>query len=141
MHLLIYKSRAAQSLDKKNFRDILYTSLEQNRSADVKGALLATRRHFLQFLEGDFEAVNDTFFRIAADPRHTDIKLVSFGPVAKAHFADWRMKGFGIFDLNLELEQRLKKTYGEEEGSVLLPTDQESALSLVRDLELTGTFD
>jgi hypothetical protein len=141
MHLLIYKSRAAQSLDKKNLRDILYTSLEQNRAADVRGALLATRSHYLQFLEGDFEAVNDTFFRIVNDPRHTDIRLVSFGPVARAHFGDWRMKGFGIFDLNLELEEKLKKTYGEEEGSVLLPTDQESALSLVHDLELTGTFD
>lgn len=141
MYLLIYKSKATKPIDKKNLRDILYTSLEQNRSAGVRGALLATRSHFLQFLEGDFEAVNETFFRIVQDPRHTEIRLISFGPVPKNHFSGWRMKGFGIFDLNLDLEQKLKDAYGEEEGTVLLPTKTAAALALVRELEMIEEAD
>ena len=76
------------------------------------------------------------FFRIVKDPRHADIKLVSFGAVENALFSEWRMKGFGVFDLNLELENRLKQQYGEEENGVFLPIDETQALSLLYDIEI-----
>lgn len=136
MYRLIYKSASTGPISKQNLRDILYTSLDQNRADSVNGALIATRSHFLQFLEGDFEEVNETFFRIAKDPRHKDIKLVSFGPVDNALFSEWRMKGFGIFDMNLELENRLKQQYGEEDNSVFLPIDEAKALSLLYEIEI-----
>ena len=136
MYRLIYKSTSTGPITKENLRDILFTSLNQNRTDGVNGALLATHSHFLQFLEGDFEAVNETFFRIAKDPRHLDIKLVSFGAVEKALFSEWRMKGFGVFDLNLELENRLKQHYGEEENGVFLPIEETQALALLYDIEI-----
>jgi hypothetical protein len=136
MHRLIYKSRSSGSISKENLRDILYTSLEKNREDEVNGALIATSSHFLQFLEGDFDEVNATFFRIVGDPRHKDIKLVSFHQVDIPLFNEWRMKGFGIFDLNLELENRLKQKYGEEQGSVFLPTAEDEAIDLLYDMEI-----
>jgi hypothetical protein len=136
MYRLIYKSTSPGPITKENLRDILFTSLNQNRAGGINGALLTTHSHFLQFLEGDFEAVNETFFRIAKDPRHVDIKLVSFGPVEKAIFSEWNMKGFGVFDLNLELENRLKQKYGEEENGVFLPIEETQALSLLYDIEI-----
>ena len=141
MYRLIYKSRSAGSISKENLRDILYTSLEKNRADRVNGALIATSSYFLQFLEGDFDDVNSTFFRIVADPRHRDIKLVSFRQVDKPLFSQWRMKGFGIFDLNLELENRLIERYGEEEGSVFLPTEETKAIALLQDIEMTEKND
>ncbi len=136
MYRLIYKSKSAGLISKENLRDILYKSLENNRVDGVNGALIATSSYFLQFLEGDFDDVNSTFFRIIEDPRHRDIKLVSFRQVDKPLFSQWRMKGFGIFDLNLELENKLKERYGEEEGSVFLPTEEDNALALLQDIEL-----
>ena len=136
MYRLIYKSKASVTISKENLRDILYTSLEKNRVDSVTGALIATHSHFLQFLEGDFEDVNETFFRIVKDPRHLDIKLVSFGPVEKALFSQWSMKGFGIFNLNLELENKLKQQYGEEDNGVFLPTEESDALLLLSDIEI-----
>lgn len=136
MYRLIYKSKSSGPISKENLRDILYTSLETNRADGVNGALIATHSHFLQYLEGDFDDVNETFFRIVKDPRHLDIKLVSFGSVEKALFSHWSMKGVGIFDLNLELENKLKQQYGEEEGGVFLPTDEPAALSLLGDLDI-----
>jgi hypothetical protein len=136
MYRLIYKSKASVPISKENLRDILYTSLEKNRFDGVNGALIATHSHFLQFLEGDFEDVNETFFRIVKDPRHLDIKLVSFGPVEKALFSQWSMKGFGIFNLNRELENKLKQQYGEEDNGVFLPTEEPDALLLLSDIEI-----
>lgn len=136
MYRLIYKSRSAGSISKENLRDILYTSLENNRTGGVNGALLATSSHFLQFLEGDFDDVNATFFRIIGDPRHRDIKLVSFRQIDKPLFSQWRMRAFGIFDLNLELENSLKERFGEEDGCVFLPTEETSAIELVQEVEM-----
>lgn len=136
MYRLIYKSTSAGPINKKNLRDILYTSMDNNRVEGVNGALIATHSHFLQFLEGSFEDVNATFSRIVKDPRHLDFTLVSFGPVDEALFSEWRMKGFGVFDLNLELENKLKQQYGEEANGVFLPTDEAKALSLLNAIEI-----
>ena len=136
LYRLIYKSAASTKINKKELRDILFTSLENNRSAGVTGALVATHSHFLQFLEGDFDQVNETFFRITQDPRHRDIKLVSFGPAEKQIFTQWKMKAFGIFELNLKQEQSLKQQYGVEDDGVRLPVEESQALALLLDVEL-----
>lgn len=135
MHRLIYKSRSILvEVDEETLREILEQSRELNREADITGALIATRTHFLQAIEGDYKEVNQTFFRIAADPRHEELELVSFGPVEGRLFEEWVMKGFGIFDLDPDLETSLKRKFGVEEGGVKLPTEEWSALSLMHDV-------
>jgi len=136
MYRLIYKSKAAEKITKEMFRDILYSSLDQNRNQTVNGALLATHTHFLQFLEGGFHEVNETFFRIVKDPRHTEMQLISFRKVEIPLFDSWRMKGFGIFNLNPELDRKLKISYGEENGGVCFPVDEKTAHCLIQEVEL-----
>ena len=136
MYRLIYKSKSIVELDQETVKDIIQRSQEMNEKRGITGALLATRTHFLQALEGEYEEVNLTFFKIATDPRHEEIQLVSFGPVEKRLFEGWVMKGFGIFDLNLELADRLKEKYGEEEGGVKFPIEEWAALSLMLDIKL-----
>lgn len=136
MYRLIYKSRSITELDRETIKDILQRSQELNKKHQISGALIATTTHFLQALEGTYEDVNKTFFRIVADLRHEEIELVSFTPVNKRLFDGWIMKGFGIFDLNLELEDRLKKKYGAEDGGVKLPIEEWSALSLMHDIRI-----
>jgi hypothetical protein len=45
------------------------------------------------------------------------------------------MQGFGLFDLDLELEQRLKVKYGEESGGICFPVEEWSSLSLMSDIK------
>ena len=136
MHRLIYKSTAAGEIDKETFRDILYTSVQLNRRHGITGALIAARKHYLQILEGEQEVVEETYSSICKDPRHTNIILIVSRPVGKALFSQWRMRGFGLFALNLQTEKRLLGKYGEEGGSVLLPEDEKGALALARDIEM-----
>jgi hypothetical protein len=136
VYRLIYKSKAKGGIDKVTFRDILYTSVELNRKHGVNGALIASRTHYLQFLEGEHDVVADTFARIQEDNRHTNISLIAFSFVEKSLFADWRMRGFGLFDLNLEMEKQLQEKYGVEEGSVRLPEEETDALAIAKDVDM-----
>ena len=140
MYRLIYKSKTTQKLDKETFRDILYTSAQMNGASGVTGALLATRSHYLQFLEGEYDAVNDTFSRIIEDPRHSKVELIAFRPVDKRLFSAWEMKGFGIFQLNRDLEAMLKEKYGEEDGGVRFPHEESDSLSLLNDVKMIETY-
>jgi hypothetical protein len=137
MYRLIYKSRSILvEVDMETINDIVERSKDLNRRNQISGALLATRTHFLQVIEGEFGPVNQTFFRIATDSRHDNLELVSYGQVEKRLFDGWVMKGFGIFDLNSDLEAVLKKKFGVEEGGVRLPIEEWAALSLMHDIHL-----
>ena len=136
MYRLIYKSRSSGPVDRDSVRRILHSSMEMNREHGVRGALLATATHFLQVLEGEYEALNETFSRIMKDPRHHDIRLVHFAPAGRQLFRDWAMRGFGVFDLNRDLEEELKEKYGEEEGGIRFPEEEWSALSMVFDVNM-----
>jgi hypothetical protein len=137
MYRLIYKSRSILvEVDMEMINNIIERSKDLNHRNKISGALIATRTHFLQVLEGEFAPVNDTFFRIVSDSRHENLELLSFGQVETRLFEGWVMKGFGIFDLNSDLEAVLKKKFGVEEGGVRLPTEEWAALSLMHDIKL-----
>lgn len=77
-----------------------------------------------------------TFARIKEDKRHTDIQLIAFSPIERKLFIDWRIRGFGLFHLNLELEKQLLEKYGREEGSIRLPEKETVALKFAEDIDL-----
>lgn len=136
MYRIIYKSRAAGSIDKETFRDILYTSLQMNSLHGINGALIATRSSYLQFLEGEEAAVKDTFAKIEQDPRHREIDIIFSSNITSPLFSRWLMRGFGLFDINLDLESKLKEKYGEEDGTILLPGDEAKAIELVDEVNM-----
>jgi hypothetical protein len=138
MYRLIYKSRSRTPIDWELVNSILETSQQQNPEQAITGVLVATRSHFLQALEGSFEAVNDLFYKIARDPRHDRLQLVGFTCTERRTFPDWGMHGIGVFDFNQELSRQLKLAYGEEDGEVRFPTEEWEALSLIRDIRQAG---
>ncbi len=136
MYRIIYKSKSVAPVDWPLVQQILHNSEQNNRENDISGVLIATLSHFLQFIEGTYEAVNSTFMRIVKDPRHHDIKLVCFSVIDGRIFKEWGMRGLGVFDFNKELEQQLISKYGEEQGSVKFPIEDWLALSLINDINM-----
>jgi hypothetical protein len=134
MYRLIYKSRSKSPIDWVLIDSILQASENNNPESEITGALLATRTHFLQVIEGSFETVNQLFCAIARDPRHDELQLVGFSCVEERVFPNWTMHGIGIFDLNQEIARRLREAYGEEDGDVRLPTREWQALALINDI-------
>ena len=134
MYRLIYKSRASRRIDWDFVNELIGASEASNEEADITGVLLASDTHFLQVLEGDFDAINRLFMRIARDTRHEDVQLISFAPVESRLFGGWAMHAIGIFDFNPGLVADLVAQYGEEEGSVRFPVEDWKVLALIADL-------
>jgi hypothetical protein len=91
LHRLIYVSRLALTGPDLNVAlgRIVHDSVHNNRHAAVTGLLFCHDGWFVQVLEGPAEAVQQTFARLAADPRHTDVKRISYEKVSGRLFADW----------------------------------------------------
>jgi hypothetical protein len=87
----IYTSVAVTAIGAAELDAILETSRVNNRAADVSGMLLYSDRSFFQVLEGAEEAVDAVYARIAADPRHRDLRTLVMEPITKRGFADWAM--------------------------------------------------
>jgi hypothetical protein len=90
---VIYASRWAEP-DRSEARllaDILASAARNNDAAGVTGFLLYREGWFLQALEGDLDAVDQTFDRIRRDRRHLDVRIVADEPAFERAFPGWAM--------------------------------------------------
>lgn len=88
---LIYTSAAAGDDQQRDHLDILRQSRANNGLNGVSGLLWTDGAGYLQVLEGAPEAVSLTFDRIAGDPRHRNLRVVSDRVERERAFGDWTM--------------------------------------------------
>ena len=97
---LLYASRALPAVDQDELVAILRQSKANNPEIGVTGVLCYSQGVFLQVLEGGRDAVNRLYNRIAADPRHTDVTLLSYEEIGERRFAGWSMGQVDMSRLN-----------------------------------------
>ena len=109
---LMYASRAAEGVDQEELVAILRKSKANNPALGITGVLCLclTERIFMQVLEGGRSAVNRLYHRIAADPRHTDVELLSFEEIGERRFAGWSMGQVNMARLNPALLLKYSET-------------------------------
>jgi len=127
----IYKSRCKGLANGELVESILESSIQNNPANAITGILVATETHFLQVLEGEFEALNATLERISRDTRHDKVQMISFGEIEQRRFSDWGMHGIGLFDLNQELAARLGRRFGEQNGNVRFPSTEQGVMEML----------
>jgi hypothetical protein len=93
-------SRATSAVDNAQIRSILQASRNHNARLGVTGCLLFSGHCFAQVLEGPQSAVSALARRVAADPRHVGVRVLSQARRDEREYADWPM-GY-LYDLNLE---------------------------------------
>ena len=97
---LMYASRAAQPVDHDTLLAILRQSKANNPAQGITGLLCYSDGIFIQVLEGGRGAVNRLYNRIAADPRHTEVVLLSYEEIGERRFASWAMGQVNMSRLN-----------------------------------------
>ena len=97
---LLYASRAAASLDDDALNTILKQCRANNPQLGVTGVLCFSGGLFMQVLEGGRAVVNRIYNGIAADPRHTDVVLLSYEEINERRFAGWSMGQVNLARLN-----------------------------------------
>jgi hypothetical protein len=106
----MYASRAAEGVDQDSLIGILRQSKAHNPALGVTGVLCFSQGIFLQVLEGGRSAVNRLYNRIATDPRHTQVELLSYEEIGERHFAGWSMGQVNMARLNPALLLKYSET-------------------------------
>ena len=97
---LMYASRAVGAVDHDQLVAILRRSQVENPRLGVTGVLCYSGGVFLQVLEGGRGVVNQLYNRIVADPRHTQVELLSYEEIGERRFAGWAMGQVDLARLN-----------------------------------------
>ena len=97
---LMYASRATQAVNQEELLAILRKSKANNPAVGITGVLCFSEGIYLQALEGGRSAVNKLYNRIAADPRHSDVELLSYEEIGERRFAGWSMGQVNLARLN-----------------------------------------
>lgn len=97
---LMYTSKATVPGTPETLRAMLEVSRDRNSEVGITGLLIYAQDSFLQLLEGGAADVDQTFRRIADDPRHSDIRLLERQAVRHRGFGEWSM-GFERPDAGL----------------------------------------
>ena len=88
---LLYISTAAPGVDEAAVTRILARSRANNARDLLTGLLFFDGKRFMQVLEGAPEKIDEAYVRIAADPRHRALVVVSRRNIEAREFGNWSM--------------------------------------------------
>ncbi len=91
LYQLTYISSVSPGVPLGDCEAILAKSRFNNLLAGVTGLLMCDGTRFLQALEGERSAVETTYERIKADPRHRSVVILSDREVGNREFGNWAM--------------------------------------------------
>ncbi|GAA3697345.1 hypothetical protein GCM10022268_04810 [Sphingomonas cynarae] len=107
---IFYHSRSTGRAD---LGAIMASSKRNNGIDGITGVLFHDGRSYLQVLEGPASSIATTYDRICADPRHTDITVISDQVIEDRDFAYWSMElretGAPSDDATWRLRRRLER--------------------------------
>lgn len=87
-----YTSLAALDLDEDQLRAIHGAARDLNGIDGISGLLLFNGTHFLQWIEGPLESIDQLIERLRRDPRHSGFEIRDERLSERRMFGDWTMK-------------------------------------------------
>jgi hypothetical protein len=87
----IYASSAKQLFQEAELVELLRKARDRNAASGVSGMLLYKDGNFIQVLEGKPDVLAELIGRIARDPRHGGMLVLSHIPIEQREFGEWSM--------------------------------------------------
>lgn len=91
LYRAIYCSRVARQVRLADVEEIVARAAPRNAAKGITGLLVYTPSCFLQVLEGEESAVEETLARIRCDQRHHDVRILAQARVTERMFDGWAM--------------------------------------------------
>lgn len=91
MHVLLYISEFNIDFDITEIAKIIHIAREYNAIFGVTGVLAFDGEQFIQYIEGEDNAVLQLYRNIQADTRHSNLKLISSHTITQRLFPAWSM--------------------------------------------------
>ena len=89
MKAIAYTSKAADSFDSEQLKDLCEQAAKKNRELGITGYLSFNRKRFFQYLEGPDNAVDEVYSAIVKDQRHHIRRTIDTGVISKRRFGGW----------------------------------------------------
>ena len=100
---LLYASRAIEALTPAAIDSIMLQCRHNNPERGITGMLCYSDDIFLQVLEGGRDEVCETYNAIVADPRNSNVRILSFEEIPERRFGSWTMGQVHISKVNTAL--------------------------------------
>jgi hypothetical protein len=88
---IVYISAGIQPMTGAMLEDLLLEARRLNLASGVTGALIYSDGTFMQYFEGEPQAMVETYDRIRASRRHSRIVEMMNEPIMAREFPDWQM--------------------------------------------------
>lgn len=126
MYYLVYESKGTVPYSESDISHILESSRKFNAHNNVTGILFFYRDRFVQYIEGDKEAITFLFNkRISLDKRHKNINLLLQGHIKNRQYKDWNMKYCFMDNFHEGMERVLKTSSADEIIKLIIKIDTE----------------
>jgi hypothetical protein len=112
---LIYVSQARRDLTEADLENILASARRHNTPLNITGILISHPNGFMQCLEGERAGVEKVYAAILCDPRHSNIKTLSYDEIDQRLFPEWAM---AHVDLDDKATQGILAQHGLDSGRV-----------------------
>lgn len=89
---LIYVSNALESFDADQLNELAEKAGENNEMLGVTGYLYYENKKFLQYIEGEPDALKELMNKIEDDPRHEIVSILRTDELEERKFPEWDMK-------------------------------------------------
>jgi len=132
----LYASRTAKPLTPDVVDSILAQSSSNNPPRGITGILVYTNDVFVQVIEGGRDDVGELFNSIVRDPRHTQVRLLSFEEIAERRFGNWTMGKVNVDRVNPALLLK----YSERAELNPFACSSQATMALLSELVATGAI-
>lgn len=128
LYEIIYVSLASRDMRPEDLAQLLDKAWAHNAEQGITGMMVYHRRQFIQLLEGNRDAVQSLYDRIAGDVRHQQLRKIWDGPIRERGFSDWGMAFVAPDELDLRgkpgyqhlLDQGLRLAPGDSTGKMMM---------------------
>ena len=120
IHHIVYCSQAAQHMDKEALEKIIATAKHHNPRFGITGLLVFGSGIFFQWLEGPRDNVTSLFNLITADPRHSNVVLLTKEDESRERlFPNWDMELVEAEDISAVLEDAMHEASDPKQKNTL----------------------
>jgi hypothetical protein len=88
---IVYVSSRQAICTDEEIEKILASCKKNNPPLNITGVLLYSKNKFIQLVEGDYKLINELYSKIQKDTRHSQVILLSMGPIKEKSFPSWHM--------------------------------------------------
>ncbi|MEI7738980.1 MAG: BLUF domain-containing protein [Betaproteobacteria bacterium] len=120
IHHIVYCSQAAQHMDKEALEKIIATAKHHNPRFGITGLLVFGSGIFFQWLEGPRDNVTSLLKLISADPRHSNVVLLTKEDEFRERlFPNWDMELVEAEDISAVLEDAMHEASDPKQKNTL----------------------